>query len=144
MSVGKNIRYHRKRRGITQKELGRRVGFPVASADVRIAQYENDSRCPKEPLLRAMAVALGVSPAALSAPDFDDPVALMNTLLSLEERFPVTALQEGSVTRIQLEIPSMGITQLHCLLLSWRNMRRKLASGNLSREEYEEWKYSLI
>ena len=144
MSVGKNIRYHRKRRGITQKELGRRVGFPVASADVRIAQYENDRRCPKEPLLRAMAAALGVSPATLRAPDFDDPVALMNTLLSLEERFPVTVLQEGSVTRIQLEIPSMGITQLHCLLLSWRNMRRKLASGNLSREEYEEWKYSLI
>ena len=48
MSVGKNIRYHRKRRGITQKELGRRVGFPVAAADVRIAQYENDSRCPKD------------------------------------------------------------------------------------------------
>ena len=91
-----------------------------------------------------MAAALGVSPATLRAPDFDDPVALMNTLLSLEERFPVTVLQEGSVTRIQLEIPSMGITQLHCLLLSWRNMRRKLASGNLSREEYEEWKYSLI
>ena len=94
MSVGKNIRYHRKRRGITQKELGRRVGFPVASADVRIAQYENDSRCPKEPLLRAMAVALGVSPAALSAPDFDDPVALMNTLLSLEERLPAAFLAE--------------------------------------------------
>lgn len=69
---------------------------------------------------------------------------LMNTLLSLEERFPVTVLLEGSVTRIQLEIPSKGITQLHCLLLSWRNMRKKLASGNLSREEYEEWKYSLI
>jgi transcriptional regulator with XRE-family HTH domain len=102
MSVGKNIRYHRKRRGITQKELGRRVGFPVAAADVRIAQYENDSRCPKEPLLRAMAVALGVSPAALSAPDFDDPAALMNTLLSLEERFSLTVLQEGSVTRIQM------------------------------------------
>ena len=65
MSIGKNIKLHRKRRGITQKELGHRVGFPVASADVRIAQYENDSRCPKEPLLRAMAAALGVSPAAL-------------------------------------------------------------------------------
>lgn len=143
MSVGKNIKYHRKRRGITQKELGRRVGFPVASADVRIAQYENDSRCPKEPLLRAMASALGVSPAALSAPDFDDPVVLMNSLLSLEDRYPLTILQEGAVTRIQLEIPSTGITHLHCLLLSWRNMRNKLASGKLSREEYEEWRYSL-
>ena len=38
MSVGKNIRYHRKRRGITQKELGRRVDAHVASADVRIEQ----------------------------------------------------------------------------------------------------------
>ena len=79
MSVGKNIRYHRKRRGITQKELGRRVGFPVASADVRIAQYENDSRCPKEPLLRAMAAALGVSPAALSAPNFAGRISYPDT-----------------------------------------------------------------
>ena len=143
MSVGNNIRFHRKRRGITQKELGRRVGFPVASADVRIAQYENGSRCPKAPLLRAIAYALDVSPASLSMPDYDDPVVLMNALLALEDRYPLRVSQEGSITRIQLEIPSKGISHLHCLLLSWLNIRKRLASGKLSMEEYVEWRYGL-
>ena len=143
MSVGNNIRFHRKRRGITQKELGRRVGFPVASANVRIAQYENDSRCPKAPLLRAIAYALDVSPASLSMPDYDDPVVLMNALLALEERYPLTVSQEGPFTRIQLDIPSKGISHLHCLLLSWLNIRKRFASGKLSKEEYVEWRYGL-
>ena len=33
MSIGKKIKFFRKLRGMTQRELGTEVGFPPASAD---------------------------------------------------------------------------------------------------------------
>ena len=47
MAIGDRIRFFRKLRGLTMKYLGMSVGFPESNADVRIAQYENDSRAPK-------------------------------------------------------------------------------------------------
>lgn len=44
------------------KYLGQMIGFPAASADIRISQYENDSRIPKPELIRKLADILGVAP----------------------------------------------------------------------------------
>ena len=51
MAVGDRIKRVRNFRGMTMKELGMAVGFDEKSADVRIAQYENNSRKPKEELM---------------------------------------------------------------------------------------------
>ena len=48
MAVGDRIKRIRNFRKMTMKELGMAVGFDENSADVRIAQYENNSRKPKE------------------------------------------------------------------------------------------------
>ena len=51
MSLGKRIRSFRLKRGMTQRALGRAVGFPAKTADIRIAQYESGARTPKHDLL---------------------------------------------------------------------------------------------
>lgn len=61
MSVGDRIKRARNFRGMTQKELGIAVGFDEKSADIRIAQYESNTRTPKEDLLRKLAEALDVN-----------------------------------------------------------------------------------
>lgn len=43
MSIGNNIRKMRKKAGLTQKELGERLGISQAA----IGQFENDSSNPK-------------------------------------------------------------------------------------------------
>ena len=48
MAIGERIRFFRKQCGLTMKYLGMSVGFPESNADVRIAQYENDSRTRKQ------------------------------------------------------------------------------------------------
>ncbi|MFR7616363.1 MAG: helix-turn-helix domain-containing protein, partial [Faecalibacillus intestinalis] len=48
MKLGARIRKIRMFRNITQKELGRRLGYGESSADVRIAQYESGQRTPKQ------------------------------------------------------------------------------------------------
>lgn len=68
MAVGDRIKRVRNFRGMTMKELGMAVGFDEKSADVRIAQYENNSRKPKEELMRKIAAALDVSVAYLEDP----------------------------------------------------------------------------
>ena len=37
MNIGDRIRWFRNRIGLTQKQLGMRVGFPDSNADIRIA-----------------------------------------------------------------------------------------------------------
>ena len=66
MAVGDRIKRIRNFRKMTMKELGMAVGFDENSADVRIAQYENNSRRPKEELLRKIASALDVSYESLA------------------------------------------------------------------------------
>ena len=51
MAVGDRIKRARNLRGMTQKELGIAIGFEEKSADIRIAQYESNTRTPKEELL---------------------------------------------------------------------------------------------
>ena len=42
MAIGERIHFFRMMRGMTQKYLGMALGFPEKSADVRLAQYENE------------------------------------------------------------------------------------------------------
>ena len=55
MAVGDRIKRVRQFRGLTQKELGKLVGFDEKTADIRIAQYESNTRKPKEELLIKIA-----------------------------------------------------------------------------------------
>ena len=55
MTIGEKIKYARNLRGLTQKELGIKLGFDEKSADVRIAQYESGTRTPKSELLSEIA-----------------------------------------------------------------------------------------
>ena len=41
MTIGEKIKNARNLRGLTQKELGIKLGFDEKSADVRVAQYES-------------------------------------------------------------------------------------------------------
>ena len=80
---GKRIRYFRCRKGITQKELGKLIGFPDDAADIRMTQYENERRNPKIERTNKIAEALDVSPYALMVPGIDTPIELIHTLFAM-------------------------------------------------------------
>ena len=67
------------------KYLGQMVGFPAASADVCIAQYENDSRTPKPELILMLADILGVAPEYLSTPVPSTPEEMLIMRYWLDE-----------------------------------------------------------
>ena len=139
MAIAERIRFFRIKCGMTLKYFGMALGFPERSSDIRIAQYENGSREPKAELTASMAKVLGVSPRALKVPDIDTDLGLMHTLFALEDNygFQIDEL-DGTVC---LRMNPAALTMIDNLTL-WHEQAKKLATGEITKEEYDHWRYN--
>lgn len=140
MAIGERIRFFRRLRGLTQKELGLLAGFPEGSADVRLAQYESGSRCPKGELTLELSKLLGVSPRALNLPDTDSLLGLMHTLFSLEDLFGLTVDELDGEPVLRIE-GSKG-EKLRDQLLNWAKVRKAYQTGERTQQDYDRWRYN--
>ena len=143
MAIGERINFFRKKSNLTMKALGQLLGFPEKGADVRIVQYENNSRKPKEKLTRSMAEIFGVAPEALTVPDIDTYLGLMHTLFTLEDVYGLTVDKIDDIVCLHLDknISKPGST-LWTFLEDWCSMKDKLAHGRITKEEYDDWRYN--
>ena len=143
MAIGERIHFFRLKRGMTQKYLGQAVGFPEKSADVRLAQYETGTRTPKADLTAALAQVLDVSPQALDVPDIDTDIGLMHTLFALEDIRGLTIGEIDGEICLRLD-KSKGKTYISMfeMLSRWANEAKKLEAGEITREEYDHWRYT--
>ena len=86
MSTGRRIKELRKKAGLTQKELGEKLGVAYQT----LAQWENDLRNPKIETLHRISAALNVPITELvgTADDLDNQITrhLQEAKQSLEER----------------------------------------------------------
>ena len=143
MAIGERIRYFRSLRGMTQKYLGMRVGFPERTADIRMAQYEAGTRTPKADLVEALAYVLDVSPQALTVPDIDTDYGLMHTLFALEDR---RGFRIGEIDgEICLRLDKSDWNKFHSMFDMWNAWRKeaaKLEAGEITKEEYDHWRYT--
>lgn len=141
MAIGERIRFIRNLRGMTQKWLGIAAGFPEKSADVRMAQYESGSRTPKEDMVRTLANILDVSPLTLSVPDIDSNLGLMHTLFTLEDIYGIKpSLNDNEVT-LYFTNTRMLNPDLLQMVYSWAEQAKKYAVGEISKDEYDKWRY---
>jgi transcriptional regulator with XRE-family HTH domain len=84
MTVGKRIQKIRKEKGLTQKELGAKLGVSASM----IGQYENDLRKPKMETIRKIATALNVDESALLTVNLAIHTSVQNA------SFPFLLIQE--------------------------------------------------
>ena len=143
MAIGERIRFFRNLRGMTQKYLGQVVGFPEKTADIRMAQYESGSRTPKAELTENLASALGVSPLALSVPDIDGYNGLMHTLFALEDLygFRIGKLDDELCIRLDKGMGTNYLTMFD-MFSAWQEQAEKLKNGEITKEEYDHWRYN--
>lgn len=143
MAIGERIHFFRIMRGMTQKYLGMLVGFPERSADVRLAQYETGSRKPKAELTAALAQALDVAPQALDIPDIDSQIGLMHTLFALKDIYGLTISEtDGEVCLKISKDNGKAAEELLQMLTVWQEQAAKLTTEEISREEYDQWRYN--
>ena len=142
MAIGERIRFIRNLRGMTQKFLGLQVGFSERTADIRMAQYESGSRTPKADLVEQLADALDVSTEALNVPNIDSYTGLMHTLFALEDLygFKIDCLDGEICIRINRQ-NGLTFAKMTGLLEPWEEMAQKYRNGEISREEYDQWRY---
>lgn len=142
MATGERIHFFRSLRGMTQKYLGLMVGFPERSADIRLAQYESETRTPKAEITEKLADVLDVSPKAIDLPDIDSYIGLMHTFFALEDRY---GLKIGEIDgELCLRLDKFKVTEyqnMFEMLYSWRQVSAKLEAGVITKEEYDQWRY---
>lgn len=142
MATGERIHFFRNLRGMTQKYLGMMVGFPERSADIRMAQYESETRTPKAEITEKLASVLDVSPKAIDLPDIDSYVGLMHTFFALEDRYGLKISDIDGELCLKLD-KSKGTEYQNTfeILYSWQQIAAKLERGEITKEEYNRWRY---
>ena len=142
MAIGERIRYIRNLRGMTQKWLGKAIGFDDKTADVRMAQYESGTRTPKDNYIAGIANALDVSPKALDLPDIDSYVGLAHTLFALEDIYGIQIGEIDGEVCLHLD-RTKGTTYISMfgMFSAWQKEAEKLRNGEITKIEYDQWRY---
>ena len=150
MTTGEKIRYYRKLRGLYQGELGERIGVSEGA----IRHYETDFRTPKQPQVEAIAEALDISPLALKDFGVENARDLLGLLLQLEDEFGIEVPDEavenfhtvGDVvpaedgSGLSIDASAEKAPKTTQMLKAWAAKRNELESGEITPEEYADWK----
>lgn len=145
MTIGEKIKNARNLRGLTQKELGMKLGFDEKSADVRIAQYESGTRTPKSELLSEIAAVLDVNINFLKNPSLENTETFIHLLFDLEQESKNHHTNNFSIISVPDELGNPQPTiQFHNHLLNefleeWQLRRKELNEKIITEGEYEEW-----
>lgn len=133
-TVGENIRHYRQKRGLNVSQLAKKVG----TAESAIRHYEKNERTMSEEQLEKIARALDVSPLALRDYRIDSARDLMGLMLQLEETFGIVPDEDGK--RLVLDHSAKNAQKLEQAIQGWADIRRQLDAGEMTQEEYEDWK----
>ena len=143
MAIGQRIKFFRKRKGMTQKQLGELLGFKGRTSDVRMAQYESEARVPKQDLVNMMADILGVAPKALTVPDIDTHFGLLHTLFAMEDMYGLKISEKEGEVCLSLDHDITPLlSDVGTILRAWQKRSAILENVEIIREEYDEWRYT--
>ena len=123
-SIGQRLKFVRRFRRLTQKELGLLMGYSEKTADVRIAQYEKNARTPNAETTAKLAEVLKVSPAVFSP--------------------TICASREDLLQSMYWLFLMKGGGDIYDCIQKWEDMRAKYETGEISKEEYLQWKLTYI
>lgn len=133
-TVGENIRHYRQERGLNVSQLAKKVG----TAESAIRHYEKNERTMSEEQLEKIARALDVSPLALRDYRIGSARDLMGLMLQLEETFGIVPDEDGKC--LVLDHSAKNAQKLEQAIQGWADVRRQLDAGEMTQEEYEDWK----
>ena len=144
--VGRRIRTIRESQGMSQSELGEKIGL---NSD-RVQKYENGARKPKADLLKQIAGALGVSTLALADPVVSNNLGVMYALFEMEKNFDLKIKREGAKLSLIFGNGFMGV--INGYLDEWEKECRQVElelEASSSEEEraeilhsYDMWKWN--
>lgn len=142
MNKGSRIRYFRKFRGLTQKELGFKLGYNASTADVRVTQYEKGVRNPKGHTLDKLADALNVNKQAIDVPEISSKEQLFHLLFALEDEYGLSISNIDFELCLTLDPKNEHYATLHQFFKEWANMKNNQEKNEITKQYYNNWKYN--
>ena len=86
---------------------------------------------------------MDVSPDALTVPDIDTYIGLMHTLFALEDIYGLTIEKRDGEILMRIDpFKSREARNLLDELPSWCEMREKYRKGEISKDDYDKWRYN--
>lgn len=145
MTVGEKIKKYRLMNNMTQKALGKKVGFSTATADSRIRKYELDLMAPKKDLRQKLADSLGVDISALSDINIQTYEDVMQILFLFEEEYGMKIKLKDNTTQLIFNNDNKNISTLISYLFAWADKRKEVTTENDEIKEsladkYSKWK----
>lgn len=145
--IGRRIREIRMSLGLSQAELGEKVGLPSD----RIQKYENGARKPKPDMLKKIADALGVSTLALSDPVVSNYIGAMYAFFEMEESYDLQVLEENGRFKLIFGDGRLDNT-MSKYLSEWKEEKSRVdkelesasseAEKQTIKKDYDFWKWS--
>jgi transcriptional regulator with XRE-family HTH domain len=162
MTVGEKIRKIRKFRGISLEEMGMAIGLDEKSAANRMTQYETNYRIPRKEVLHLMAKVLNVNPINFVIDTAGTAEDIIQTLFWLEEsslgcihlfklaRDPKRTKNSKDTAARYVEDENwpaqspiglwFSYGNVDVLLREWLIRQEELSNGEITEDEYFEWK----
>ena len=138
MGAGERIRKFRKARGMTQAQVAQAIG----ATEGAVRHYEHGDRTPGPEQIAAIAEVLGVSPAALSDYGIESARDALEVFFRLEDMSGLHPVDTDKGLALVIDEGVSGSQKIEYALIAWKSMRDDLASGAITREEYEDWRAS--
>lgn len=133
--TGGRIRLLRIRRGLTQKQLADAAGVGESA----LRSYELGARYPKQRQIESIARALKIRPEAIQCQAVFKPLELLYLLFRYEKLFDLLPSEDGAAA---VESRDFGVLQKG--LSDWGKKKRELDAGDITADEYEDWKDSYM
>lgn len=125
---GNALRNARMMRGMTQEQFAAELGIPKYS----IRAYEQGKRFPKYETLDSICETLDTSPEYLLCLGIMNANEFVHTLFSLEDRFHLYPDMDGAIR--------FGMGEVQNAMVEWAEQYGKYTSGEITLEEYKDWK----
>ena len=134
MTLGEKIKFHRTRRGFTQKRLGELTGIH----EVSIRKYELDKNVPRYEHLVAISDVLAVPLNEFLELYIHSASDVIPLLFSIDEAMDLKLEHDGAF-HFTIRFDDMVMDYF---LQEWQSMKQLHAAGKLSDEEFENWKHT--
>ena len=136
--IGRRMRTIRQEEGMTQSELGEKVGLNAN----RIQQYENGARNPKFALCKKLAEALEVEASALLDPQVANYIGAMYAFFEMETLYDLRLKEIDGQIYISFgeNQYDINVISMNRNLRMWYDRRKKMEADILNASTEEEKK----
>ena len=141
MSFGNRLKRIRNFRNMTMKEVGMNLMIPEKQADVRMSQYESNTKMPRKDIIEKLANILDVNVDSLDIPDLETHYGAIFELFDFYFLYGLHPVRYDGKTYLEVD-KNMTADDLIERIDDWCDEYENFEKGIITRSQFIEWMIS--